>query len=276
MSILHNSLKECQNIRLIMRSWLTDAADINQYFQDRPPFFILSLGRSGSTFLARMLNKANGVLVNHEPTRIDFIAYLLAYYQPDYAAAYLAGYRKRLMFEYITRSSDLTYGEVNSLLRRHARAIQNVYPSAITIHLVRDGRDVIRSMMARKTFTARDPISSMIKPKANDKYVDQWPLMSRFERMCWYWWSENKYLSVNVGHFVRFEDLIHDYAYFSEYILDVLGLSIPEITWSGMITRPKNKTMNHTFPHWTDWDSRSKDAFYAICGDLMIQFGYEV
>jgi hypothetical protein len=253
----------------------TPDQEIETWFQNRKVIFIFSLGRSGSMFLADLLNEDPKVTVFHEPTRVDFFAYLNAFYQPALALEYLLGFRKKFIYHLGTRRGVKGYSEVNSILRRHVQAINEGIPGARSIHLVRDGRDVVRSMMARRTYTNRDPITRFIRPREGEAYQEDWSTMSRFEKLCWYWWHENTYLMEHINGFARFEDLIGDYGYFSEYILEPLGIHVPVEIWQKKVEQPKNVTHKHLISHWRDWGEEYKIKFNKICGNLMEKMGYE-
>lgn len=247
---------------------------VESWFNKKRFFFILSLGRSGSMFLADLLNKDENNLVLHEPTRLDFLAYIQAFQGAMTNYDYISEFRKKLIF-YRNNLSELSqYGEVNSLLRRHPQTIRQNIPNVKLFHLVRDGRDVVRSMMARWTYTAKDPFANLIRPKPGEKFYNNWPEMNRFEKLCWYWRIENEHLDEMIGNPFHFEKLISDYHYLKENLLDPLELNISQKDWLDKINVPKNSTTKHTIPHWKKWNTERNEQFDYICGDLMKKFDY--
>jgi len=247
---------------------------IDAWFDAKKIFFVLSIGRSGSMFLANFLNKASGNQVVHEPTRLDFLAYPQAYYGVEKGFDYFSDFRKKFIYWHNHRREITQYGEVNSLLRRHSLAVRENIPNAKLFHLVRDGRDVVRSMMARRTFTLKDPFSLLIHPKQGEDYYEMWFEMDRFERLCWYWWVENKYLVESIVTPIYFERIIKDFDYLKENLLSPLGLDISQENWIDEINQPKNSTAQHAIPHWRDWSQERQDKFDSICGSLMENLGY--
>ena len=239
-------------------------------------FFVLALGRSGSMFLAHLLQQAPRAYVCHEPVRADFVAYQAAYHHPDEALDYLRRFRMKDLYLRTLATAEPVYGEVNSNLRRHAEALGQVFPRAIRLHLVRDGRDVVRSTMSRRTFHAWDPVTFLICPHAEDPLAEAWPQMDRFERLCWYWTVENRYLRHALARHVQFERLLSSYDYFVNELLVPLGLSITRDMWRTARQHPKNATSQYGIPHWSNWDSDKKAAFERICGQEMHENGYEV
>lgn len=239
-------------------------------------FFVLGIGRSGSMFLAHLLNHAPGAEVRHEPVLVDFAAYTRAYFDEDAARRYLREFRKREIFLRLCDQDVRVYGEVNTNLRRHCKALRREFPDSTLFHLVRDGRDVVRSMMSRRTFKPWDPVTSLIHPKEDDPWSSTWPRMSRFERCCWYWMVENRYLRTCTDRTVRFEGLLSDYDYLRRNLLDPINLHVAQGQWRSAVKRPENKTERYRIPHWSHWDADTKDVFERICGKEMRRNGYEI
>jgi hypothetical protein len=258
-----------------LRFLITDKK-VEKWANGKNIFFVLAIGRSGTKFLADLLNKAPGTYVAHEPVQRDFRAYQRAFHSEEEAMKYIQGFRKREIYLRCRDKGINTYGEVDSVLRRHGNALREAFPRASFIHLIRDGRDVVRSMISRDTLTPRDPKTKYIYPTSKDLFKDQWPHMSRFERLCWLWAVENGYLRGCIGHKVRFEEVISDYEYFRQEILDPLCLDIPEETWRKAVRLPKNVTKQYGIPHWTTWKASETQTFLRICGREMRANGYKI
>lgn len=258
-----------------LRFWITRET-VEEWASGKNLFFILAIGRSGTEFLASLLNQADGCLVYHEPVREDFYQYQRAFHNRREAIRYIEKYRKKEIYIRGSKYKAHTYGEVNSLLRRHTEGLQKAFPNATFIHLVRDGRDVVRSMMARNTMTPSDRNTSEIYPAEWDPFSQRWGDASRFEKLCWYWKTENEYLDSYIDGKVRLEDVSNSYESFYRQILRPLGLSLPEGTWRSLASIPKNRTKNYVFPHWTEWSSSKRQAFYEICASEMEKYGYNL
>ena len=258
-----------------LRSGATES-EIEAWLGDLNVFFILAIGRSGSMFLTHLLNQAPEAQVYHEPVLVDFAAYTEAFHNEKIAEYYLRRFRKKEIYLRIQDESLGTYGEVNTNLRRHCNALKQEFPNVILIHLVRDGRDVVRSMMSRRTFQAWDPVTAQIHPHEEDRWAGAWPQMDRFEKLCWYWMTENRYLRHAINRTVQFEKLLSDYEYFASELLAPLNLTIPKYAWRTAKERPKNVTRQYQISHWSDWDTDKKQAFERICGGEMRENGYVI
>ncbi|NJE12880.1 sulfotransferase [Thermococcus sp. LS2] len=263
-----------KKIKVNMYFWI-DEDDIEEWFNTKNVFFILSIGRSGTQFLSDLLNKAPGALVVHEPF-IEAIPHQEAFHNPREAEKYIQTFRKKEIYLRVHKFDIETYGEVNSFLRRHCNALKKAFPKAKLLHLVRDGRDVVRSMYSRETMKPGAYDTKRIYPKEDDPWRDEWPRMSRFEKLCWYWMIENKYLRECIGKTIQFEKVISDYNYFKKNVLKPLNLEIPREIWEETINKPKNITVRYKLPHWREWDQKKREAFERICGEEMKKCGYKL
>jgi hypothetical protein len=255
--------------------WITKK-NIDKWVKNTNFFFILSIGRSGTNFFADLLNKTVDTYIVHEPVRSDHRAYQEAYHSEKKGLKYIATFRKKEIYLRARRKNIKTYGEVNSILRRHYLALLENFPEAQFFHLIRDGKDVVRSMMSRKTMTPEDRNTKMIYPLDGDPWKSLWPEMTRFQKCCWYWQKENDYLNAHIKNIVKFEDLLLDYKYFAENLLKPLNLEIPIEIWEKEKNLPRNITPNYKLPHWKEWDEELKSSFREICGKVMKYNGYSL
>lgn len=240
----------------------------------REVFWGLAIGRSGTRFLAGLLDAAKGARVRHEPRREDVEAYRRAWMAPASTPRYLVGFALPDIYLRERGSEPDVYGEVNSYLRRHAGALRRVLPHARMFHLVRDGRDVVRSMYARDTLTSEDEATAHLLRRAEGPADGPGGPASRFEWLCWYWKRENAYLRRNTGWTLRLEDLVDDYAHFRDRLASPLGLEIDRETWADAVSRPENVTDSHELPPPAKWSNGRKRRFREICGAEMERYGY--
>src|SRR6185436_2425317 len=148
---------------------------------------------------------------------------------PKAAKRYMQGFRKKEIYFRMRQAAPGVYGEVNGNLRCHSNAIRLAFPRAALLHLVRDGRDVIRSAMPRRVMTIRNPLSLMIRPAEGDPWKGRWQGMDRFARLCWYWQEENRRLRTSIGKTVQFEKILASYEYFQSQVLEPCGIRIEKV-----------------------------------------------
>jgi hypothetical protein len=197
----------------------------------------------------------------------------------QYSKQYIQGYRKYSIYQKIAARNVQCYGEVSGTLRHHVESLQEVFPWSKMMLLVRDGRDVIRSVWRFDFYKEGTRGAYNLKPQQSDPYYERWNGMSRFEKLCWSWmWSIEYALQyIPAESVIHFESIIRDYEYFREKVLIPLGLNMKEDVWrEGMSSKSPNATKQYVFPHWKDWSSIQKEAFKRICGLSMRKLGYEL
>ena len=247
---------------------------INELIKNKQFFFIFAIGRSGTNFLSNLLNLSPNALVVHEPVGNDFRAYRQAFNNEENAYKYINNFRKKEIYYRIRKENFSIYGEVNGVLRRHCKSIINSFSGNTKFfHLVRDGRDVVRSIASRKSF-ANDENNKIIIPKQGDPYRQEWKRMIIFEKICWFWKVENEYIHKYVKERINFEQIISNYNYLKEKLLDPLGLEISEKIWKDEINKPKNITIKYKIPHWKEWTKGRTYYFNNICSETMKKLGY--
>ncbi len=236
-------------------------------------FFIFSLGRSGTQLFSSLLNKDPKASVFHEPLRRDTIEYMRSF-SDNYNYDGYVKFRMKYIQSYVSHKNIKAYGEVNSVLRRHACAIMTDIPNVKGLYLIRDGRDVVRSMMSRGAMLNHWFYKKMI-PQHDDPYFNAWHSMSQFEKCCWVWASENAMLYKQFGPALKFEILMKDYKYLQSNLLDVLHLNISKETWKKeILTKSENSTKQFLCEPYGNWPTTWKDSFWEICGDMMQKHGY--
>ena len=254
-------------------------------------FFILSLGRSGTNFLAKLLNKDSNAVVYHEPCKDDYHYLPLAYYNPrNIILKKLLEQRFSNLISQIPDNVEI-YGEVNSLLRYHVDWLKERF-NPVLIHIVRDGRDFVKSAYTRSLYTGKDSHLPII-PLNDEAIAEQWSYFSRFQKLCWYWAHTNEFLLQKIERIVKFEDILKDYDYFCEHIFKPTGVKVSVELYNKMIKKPTNSQREQLFrtflkgflyprrkinvgslPHWKKWDSKMTKQFWDICGETMNKFNY--
>ena len=248
--------------------------EIEQWFNETPLFFGFSSIRGGTVFLANMLSlEVPNAHIEHEANVIDYWELPKARLSEADSLAYVEGFRRNEIYTRAPRGIQL-YGEINPFIRRHCKAFKTVFPDAKLFHMVRHPREVVRSVMSREILSRKDPMGQLMMPPPWDPYHQEWGRMSRFERVCWEWQDDNRYMREHVPNLVRFEDMIGDYAAFKDSLLDYLGVDVPEENWARFTQEPRNVTRNSGYPGWAEWSESDRQSFERICGPEMAEYGY--
>jgi hypothetical protein len=265
------------DFRKIARLGESDSEAIRKWYDDHRFFFGFAVPRSGTTFLANFLNSVvERDIVQHEPNINDYYYQSKAIQSEAAAADYVEKYRLYEIYYRLQGYSFDTYGEINPFLRRHCKALIRSLPEAKTFHLVRNGKSVLRSMMSRELLAANDPMAKLIRPAPNDPYSAGWGARPRFEKLCWMWQEDNRFMRETVGHTVKFESILSDYDYFCGELLQHVGLSVDREDWAAHTARVNNRTPVYRMPTFDEWQPSEQEAFERICGEEMAANGYSV
>lgn len=238
------------------------------------PFIISSTGRTGTTWLAELLNQIQGTYVVHEPVPDEQYYHVEAFMRPERALPYLQEFRLREMAFRIRALRPAVYGEVNGALRRHVGALRELVPDFRIVHLVRDGRDVVTSVMNTETYTPHDKTYADFHPPTDTIDLARWQSMDRFSKACWLWACENAHLRKYASHRARFEDITAGYDLFKKQILDPLDLNFEESVWATHNSKPLNATQVTRHPGYEGWTDAQKDTFWCLCENEMTVHGY--
>ena len=221
-----------------------------------PSFLVTGTGRSGTLWLSTLLD--NGLPCFHEP---------MAPTGRGFARKALAG--KVGKAQIIERYSQMSkkhpreFGEVNSSARFCAAQIRD-YLHIPVVGLVRDGRYVVRSSLARDKFKT-----------AEDLPLDWPPLVdSQFKRACYAWSFVYEELRKQGICIYKLEDLNHSYDVVVSLCGD-LGISPPpKDKWKSMANRRKNVSIRSKTP--PVWSEGKRAAFRKIAGITQASFLYEM
>lgn len=221
-------------------------------------FIITGMGRSGTMWLAKLLNKAAGVSVFHEPLR-HFVPHIEKHYF-DYDAAVLNLHRRKLG---MVAPDGNRWGEVNSYLRYWVEPMREVFPDVPILGLVRDGKKTVGSLIRRGVYGRRD---RRVLPKP--------PLIAatQFAMCCWYWADTYERLLKQEVTIFTLEELNESYGA-CEALCDGLGIEIPERTWKRYAGHPMHTDRGSLNP--LHWSSAQEETFKKWAGDTYREVGYE-
>ena len=189
------------------------------------PAFVLGTGRSGTLWVAQALKESGHLDARHETTQSCRDAPMTTFGQV----------------------------EVNSFLWDCVPRIQDAWGrDVMLIHLVRDGRAVVRSMMSRLR---------------NGR---------TFEGCCEEWVQRNHYLWEHVprSRMFRLEQLTRNWSEWRR-LCKLLGSNHPSFeVWDALRERRANATNRHLTVPFRKWPRPFHIKFQEICGDEMLRLGY--
>lgn len=263
------------------------------------PFFVLSSGRSGSKMMEKLLAAAPEIEIHHE--------YLCTHVQPLAVKRYLG------LIDDATAQAALRawhgaarhysarplWGDSSNKLCWLVDVLDSVFPDALFVHLVRDGRKVASSYFHKLAEECYDDRSvavlsawlarpdALAEPPPEKKYW--WPQprpgtplatdfahFDRFARIAWHWAESNRVILDRLAYVpperqlrLHLEDLVASPARQAE-LFAFLGLPPPPQA-AELLRRPHN--VNRPVDH--PLTPAQRDRLMALAGDVMRLFGYD-
>ena len=245
--------------------------------------FLLSTGRTGTMFLAHFFDRHSAnVRAFHEPypslLRLGLDT-AVAHVTIEAAAAQLARDRRW----YLQRLDRPTYLEANNRLFALAPAIQQAYPGAGIIHIVRDGRAVVRSGLARGWYGPADRFPRLAATDfPDDPWREAWAGWGELQKGAWLWQKQNRIIRRSAAHLpgyrlYRFEDLFAGQVDGWTAVRDLIRFIDPQLRLSDQalaaaFARKINAQALPAPP--PPWTLAQDAAFTAIAGPEMAHYNY--
>ena len=258
--------------------------------RDTQPILIISTGRTGTIFLARLfadLYPAD-VASYHErgaSRPIQILTHL--HFSHLFPKSGLKFTWKLLKGDEIASCEKKFHIDANNFLYGLASLAPELYPNLKVIHIVRDPRTYVTSQLNFSRQKRTSFIANYLVPfwQPNPFIIGELPLnkalgFTRFEKYCWIWNFKNRIMeglenSPTPYLRVRFEDLFNTNnpeELFGK-ITDFIGL--PRATGiRDRFREPANTSSKTDFPEWPEWTSRQAAQLQSLCGERMSKYGY--
>ena len=221
----------------------------------------------------------------HEP-RFSLILFLLANanhsgYVPKSIGHRLFQRRVRLQIE---RARDCTaYVEFNALAHDYAPIIRDTAVTNTVVHLVRDPRTWIRSLLNFRASGWRRHVIDHVPlsyPRPVDPKVN-WPGLTEIERAAWRWRLVNESIESSCTGGTRFVRFLYEDLFPARGgqmgdtlwpLLETLGVETRELV--PRCGRPRNIGRLRRVGEWRTWSASTREAVLKICGPMMQAAGY--
>lgn len=247
--------------------------------------FVLSTGRTGTTFLASAL-KQLGADAHHEPGPRWLRN--LSNARAAGAISHETGSRLLGHARGENLSDERVYVEASCLIYGLAEELLESFSDAMLVHLVRDPRGYIKSAMDWGVHRPGGRILNAIPYRrlAPPQYDPtslalraQWFATSRFERIAWGWSAMNAATrrgcaSSDRCMTVRFEELVDDQHTGLQRIARAAGLNVSTNDIERLRLKPVNPAPRRRFPQWTDWSDTQLRILLERCGGEASKYGY--
>lgn len=173
-------------------------------------------------------------------------------------------------------SSKSVYIEFNHRLFSSLDLIRRTFKDAHIIHIVRDGRDTVRSWLNKGRYIQSDNFMTPNDVPGSGVAYEEWLSWSPIKKNAWAWSLVNGVIaSQGPDHVVRFEDIfdseqnalasvLHDIA---PDVFDAERLFIPD-------AKPTHRTKEYVHPRFEDWPKSDQEDFWTVAGAQMNLYGY--
>jgi len=192
-------------------------------------------------------------------------------------------HNRRAIARDVRRSGASVYVESNNRFFSLLRPLRVVFPHSRIVHVLRDGRDYVRSGLGRRWYTEKDRFPRLRADMfPDDPYAREWERMDRFEKIAWRWQKKDMFIMRDVAELdntltVRFEDVfltegrpgLYDITRFIGFPDEVVGSHLHALGEEKM-----NATRNSPIPAWDEWDPPMRERFEQIAGEHMRRCGY--
>ena len=238
-------------------------------------YFVLSTARSGSKWLVNFVDQATSCCALHDWTlnhRRTEDGYELDKRTGDDFMGLVESKKTAaaLIRQAAAHHRSILPGDVleaNVYLPAFLDELRNEAPEAEFIHLHRDGRDVVRSILNRGWYDTPMDRRHLAIP------VAQWDELNQFERACWYYRHTQETLMGATATRISFERMVSDREYLTQ-TLGELGLVIHPLLARDEFDKHIDPNASAEFPTYEHWGAEYQRSFERICGEVQAALGY--
>ncbi len=265
-------------------------------------FFLIGCWRSGTTALAHVLQSA---------TNADLHVEALPKFQVEFRDRFEGRLRdgrpllrdaRQPLIDRAT-SADMIFGDKNPSYMAFLPELKDLWNCKV-VFFVRDGRDVVRSLMDWHDMKAAiiyvreedgaegpDPLPEadpwsycLLRPGSDDPLKGEWKSLDRFEKCAWFWSEYNKAALARLAEWPDDRWLMVDTTGLtpegSEQVFDFLELKgfdkakVKKLLNSRINSVEARLGLPDEFPRWTEWDDGLRLRFDRFAAPMMRRLGY--
>ena len=238
-------------------------------------YFVLSTARTGSKWLVNFVDQATSCCALHEWTlnhrRTDDGYELDKRTGDDFMGLVESqNVAVALIRQAAAHHRSILPGDVleaNVYLPPFLSELRNEAHEAEFIHLHRDGRDVVRSILNRGWYDTPMDRRHLAIP------IAQWDELNQFERACWYYRHTQETLMGATETRISFERMVSDREYLTR-TLGELGLVIHPLLAQDQFDQRIDPNATAEFPDYEHWGEDYQRSFERICGQVQEALGY--
>lgn len=252
--------------------------------EDLKNIFILSTGRTGSTFISEFLSNLKGNSnIEHQVFGSRF-----ANIVGNFVCAKKMSLKKAtyLTKDVIGLNFDVSTSDpLRSMLLYAYLQTGEIEPNILIVHIVRDPRDFVTSFMNWKNQSLKRRLLHHFVPfwqptpwLVGESSFTKRNKMNKFEHYCWVWNYKNRLFMDLEGrfkyHLFKFEDFFNESREAKKSrknLFSYLGIGTDNVNFNN---KKKVNPSKKNFPAWTSWTPEQAIILDKHCGDLMEKYGY--
>ena len=269
-----------------------DQSTIDRMYEAFSPVFILSTGRSGSKFIAGLLDLAPNAASYHEPRpTLQYFSDYAFHHQEhgDILGKIIESARMELLLE--TFIQDKLYIESNQCLTFFAPFIKKIFKRAKFVQIIRHPGTFAHSAI-RKGWHKNDSIWESGRVHLQD--ASQWNRLDHIGKLAWVWNVTNRYIedfkrTLPAEDFFacKIEDLSSNIGLARE-LFAFAGLKAPEEAEIEKFQRqrinefrigpnePPNMKKDRNFPPYELWPEQDKKTVMTHTAELANIYNYKL
>ncbi len=269
-----------------------DQQTIDEMYHAYSPVFILSTGRAGSKFMAKLLALSPRITSFHEPRpTLQYFSNHAFHNQTEKSALSKMIDAARMESILDVFIKDKIYAESNQCLTFFAPVIAGLFRNSRFVHVWRHPGDFVRSAIC-KGWHKNDSIWESGRVQMPDQ--NQWAQLDHIEKLSWVWATTNAFLEdfksrISPGRSLtlKLEDLLERREEIDRLMAFAGGEKLPEKEVEALRARRINELVIHpneppnmhkipSFPAYSDWTGEMKKKLHGFCGPLAKSFGYNL
>lgn len=239
--------------------------------------FIVSTGRTGTSFLTYLINNyVDNAYSETEPKPAFRRRGLRILSREPY-------WHEKIYFKSFRAYRDLFhdekwYIETNHKLFSLVPHLRQWYSEALIIHVIRDGREVVRSWINYGRFMkVKSKTLKLLPNLAEDDSIRQrWKNWNPIQRAAWYWSRKATVIdSSNPDYTFRFSNLLNaEGTTIFEFLDKFEGVDYQDREIKQNLKRKKNESTSNFIPEYSLWPDHWKEQFWELAGNAMERFSY--
>jgi hypothetical protein len=260
------------------------------------PIFILGSGRSGTLQIAELFQSTEVVESHHEYLFESMLKPSVLYKMNQISDEDIRSILKEVYVPAIHYSSNEFWVDSSNALPWIVKPLYDLFPNAIFIHLIRDGRKVVSSFFHKFEGIIYDDncVSILMNwlegndiiPPPEKKYWRPMPLpedalykdfcsYDRFERLCYYWKEVNVSIQSSFAfipeaqkYTFKLEDIVSDESKLKSFF------NAAKVPYDNIYFQTLKRPVNVEKPKNNLLSSDEKIKFNRLCHDTMQKFEY--